>query len=253
MAGTLPAVRSGAVALYPIVRQSERKTGLIQFMDGSEQRWKQAAPLARFELAYSNINATDRSGIDAFVASQKGAFDSTWSFALSTTYQDLAFEDDSITWTEGPQLPGRYSGSIRFRQTITGNAAAAGSGTSYPTINGGVTTQYPFVSTQRYKTEKNTAVTGKQYAYAFFGGGLSGFPTRGLWAWTLNYPVITDSEVATLEAFFALQGGRVGSFSFTDPKNAAVYTKVRFDQDVFEVRAISPNVNSVVVKLAEFN
>lgn len=252
MPATLPTVRSGAVALYPVNRSAYRPVNVTTFMSGKEQRYKSASAYAGFQLDYSQINATDRTSLDNFVASTKGSFDSTWQFVLgSATYGSLAFETDSFDWTEAANFPGLYNASLRFRQTISSGAAAAGTGTSYPTFAGGITTQLPFIQNTRYLTAKNNLECGIQHAYAFYGAGLTGYPTRGLYGWTLNYSVFTDAEIVTLEAFFALQQGRLGTFSFTDPKDGTTYTKVRFDQDSLEIKYQSPNIAQVQVKLAE--
>lgn len=252
MPATLPTIRSGAIALYPLTRSALRPVRVIQFMNGKEQRFKVAAPYAGFGLTYSDITATDRTTLDAFIASTKGSFDNTWQFTLgSPTYGGLAFETDTFEWTESQNRPNFYNAQIRFRQTVSSGAASAGTGTSYPTFAGGITTQLPFVQSTRYLTAKNNLECGVQHAYAFYGAGLTGYPTRGLYGWTLNYSVFTDAELTTLEAFYALQNGRYGTFGFTDPKDAAVYTKVRFDNDSLEFKYTSPNVTTVTVKLVE--
>ena len=251
MPATLPTVRSGAVALYPVSRSALRPTKVTTFMNGKEQRFKVAAPYAAFQLEYTQIKASDRTALDNFIASTKGSFDSTWQFTLGTTYGNLGFETDSFDWEEAPNRPGLYNASLRFRQTISSGAAAAGTGTSYPTFAGGITTQLPFVQSTRYLTARNDLECGIRHAFAFYGSGLTGYPTRGLYGWTLNYSVFTDGEIGTLEGFYALQQGRLGTFSFTDPKDAAVYSKVRFDNDSLDFKHLSPNITSVVVKLVE--
>jgi hypothetical protein len=220
-------------------------------MNGKQQRFKAAAPYAKFALEYTLINSTDRTNLDNFIASNKGSFDSTWEFTLGTTYGNLGFETDEFSWEEAAKFPGRYNASLRFRQTISNGAAAAGTGTSYPTFAGGITTQLPFVQSTRYLTVRNDLECGIRHAFAFYGAGLTGYPTRGLYGWTLNYSVFTDAEIATLEGFFALRQGRLGTFSFTDPKDAAVYPKVGFDQDSLEFKYLSPNITQVQVKLVE--
>jgi hypothetical protein len=250
MPATLPTVRSGAVCLYPVNRSAFRPTKVTTFMSGREQRFKIAAPYAGFALEYSKIKLADRISLDNFIASTKGPFDSTWQFTmLGTTYGNLGFETDEFSWEES--TPGLYNASLRFRQTISSGAAAAGTGTSYPTFAGGITTQLPFVQNTRYLTARNDLECGIRRAYAFYGAGLTGYPTRGLYGWTLNYSVFTDSEIGTLEGFYALQQGRLGTFSFTDPKDAAVYGKVRFDNDSLEFKYLSPNITSVTVRLVE--
>lgn len=124
---------------------------------------------------------------------------------------------------------------------------------TYPTINGGVTTQRPFTRTRVHRTTVNTMSTGKRYTYGWRATGLTGLPTRPLFVWELNYPVITPAEVETLEDFFRARAGRLEAFDFTDPEDGTTYPNCRFGMDAMEIRYEGPNYCSTRVVIEEFH
>jgi hypothetical protein len=112
---SFPALRSGAVTMYGLQRETRFGTGVVQFCDDSEQRWKAHGALAAFTLEFRNIGGYDLANILEFFRSMKGAFDSTWDLTIdATTNSNLCFDQDEITWTE--TKPDRFSLSLRVRQ-----------------------------------------------------------------------------------------------------------------------------------------
>lgn len=250
MPATLPTVRGGAVALYPIVRTNQLPVQVQKMLNGTEQRFKRSAPLQSFELAYTGLPVADRDALKAFYASTKGAFDSTWSFTLDNTYTTCTFLDDAFSSTE--RQPTFYDVTLRFRQIVKGGTVA-GVGSSFPLTSTGATAQRPFTQIVQYRTVKNDIAAGMRYSYSFYGSGLVGFPARGLMRWKLEFPSIADADMATLEAFFVAMNGRWQTFSFTDPDSGTVYSKVRFDQDAFSYRYVAKNQSATTILLAETN
>jgi hypothetical protein len=254
MSGTLPTVHGTGAALYPVLRHNTLATGVQKFLNGSEQRFQRTATLADFQLQYTGLFASDRNALMTFYASQKGAFDSTWSFGLSfNTYTNMTFLDDSFTSVESAR-PNQYDVSFKFRQTA--NAAFAQSlhfpsNPTYPTLSTGATSQRPYSQIQRNRTTFNDNPTGKRYSYAWYAAGLTGFPTRGLYSWKLEYPAITDADMATLETFFVQMNGRYSTFSLKDPDSGVTYASVRFDQDAFSYKYVALNQASTTILLAE--
>ena len=49
--------------------------------------------------------------------------------------------------------------------------------------------------------------------------------------------LLDETEIQTLEAFFALQKGAAGTFEFEDPDSGVVYANCRFEQDQVEFEA----------------
>jgi phage-related protein len=67
----------------------------------------------------------------------------------------------------------------------------------------------------------------------FIDGSEQRFPGYGtpLLQWTIRLDLLDESELENLEQFFEEQGGREGSFSFTDPWDGTVYPSCSFASD----------------------
>jgi hypothetical protein len=282
MPGTLPTIRGGSAAIYPVQRDTLISTGVQRFLNASEQRFKKHAPLGQFQLVYKSLFAVDRDALKQFYADTKGSFDSTWSFTLVNTYATCTFLQDGFSSVEGK--PNLYDVTLRFRQVqnLTPAAATATSGSgnatglpsapggsrtdtlqqaaiqnaihpAFPRLSTGATSQRPYTQTVRYRTTLNDMPSGQRYSYAWYDAGLPGFPTRGLMAWKLEFPSVTDDDMAMLEAFFVQVNGRWRHFSFTDPEDGVTYQTVRFDQDSFTYRYLALNQASTTLQLVETN
>lgn len=248
---SLPTVRSGAKALYPIRRTNNFSTRVIQFQNGTEQRWKSRAPLNEFALQYTRINSTDRAALETFWASIKGSFDKTWDFTLSTTYGNCVMLDDKLVIKQTSPL--LWDVSFRFRQVAKSGAVTGAGGGTFPTLASGVITQLPYGRSRVGFVTGNDQDSGQRYAYTWYAGGLTGFPTRDLDAWEVGGPSLSDADADTLEAYFAQMNGRYGTFTFVDPDSASSFAKSRFGQDGFERVYVGPNQNSVSLRVEEFN
>ena len=69
--------------------------------------------------------------------------------------------------------------------------------------------------------------------FRFLDGSEQRFPGYGapLRRWVIRLDLLDEAELATLEQFFEDQGGRAGTFSFTDPLDGTVYASCSFDSD----------------------
>lgn len=267
---TLPTIRNGSAAIYPVQRSTLITTAVQRFINASEQRFKRHAPLGQFQLVYKGLFAVDRDALKAFFDLQPAeylALYGGWSFTLaSITYPKCVFIDDSFTSVESDR-PNLYDVTLRFRQTQTGGIAAFPAGPSFPVLSTGATAQRPYTQIVRYRTTKNDNPTGIRYAYAWYGNAaLTGFPPNlanrsggtdadvtGLMGWKLEFPSITDADMALLEAFFVAMNGRWQTFSFTDPDSGTTFSKVRFDQDSFVYNYTALNQASTTIQLVETN
>ena len=250
MAGTLPTVRGGVQALCPVTRRVEFLTDVAINLNGTEQRAKRRPALTRFVLPYTRISAAETAAMRTFFEAQKGTWDSTWSFTLgATAYAHLTFEDDTFTMREDPSWPGCYAFTLRARQTMNPGMAAGAAGAAFPTLSRGNTAMLPYQQMRRFAVTVNDNPMGPRYACAWV--GLTGFPAGALHAWELAYSVLTDADAATLEAHFRNQWGRWARFSLTDPDDAAVYPKCRYDSDSLEIVNNGPNQNSLTLKILE--
>jgi hypothetical protein len=254
MSGSLPFVRGTAQALYPVTRRVEFMTDVAMALNSTEQRFKKRPPLTRFVLPYSRITATDTASFRSFFNSQKGTFDSTWTFTLgTTTYIGMTFEDDTFTASQTWDSPIEYAFTLRARQTQNPGQTAGSSGGSYPTLANGTTTQFPYSRIDRFQVLLNDNPIGPRYSWTWFENGLTGFPTTGLRAWTLGYPLLSDADLITLETFYRSQWGCWGAFTFTDPDDHTVHSKCRFQDDVLQIVHNAPNQNALTLRIMETN
>ena len=98
---SFPNLKSGTPALHPAARGTVFNTRVVQFEDGSEQRWQGAPALKRWRLIYRGIDGYDVSLVREFFRSVKGRFDKTWDITVDAVlYEDMVFEDDTLAVTE---------------------------------------------------------------------------------------------------------------------------------------------------------
>lgn len=254
MAGTLPTVRGSAQALYPVQRSVSFLTDIAIGLNATEQRAKKRPPLTTFTLSYSRISAADTAAMKAFFESQKGSFDSTWSFTLgSTTYAHLALEDDVFLCREESANRLTYSFTLKARQTQNPGQTAGSAGAAFPTLGNGAKSQLPYSQMRRFAVLRNDNPIGPRYSWTWFAASLTGFPTRSLRGWELQYPALSDADLSTLETHFRNQWGRWSSFALTDPDDGTVYPKCRYDSDSLDITYLGPNQNAVTLRILETN
>lgn len=121
MANIFPNLASGAVSIrYPLAQTVQANTEVIQFVNGSERRWRNATKLQAFTLTYTDVNSYDLSTILEFFTTMKGRFvdDSlanTFSLTLgANTWNYCVFDQDDFTEIESKI--GRYSFQLKIRQ-----------------------------------------------------------------------------------------------------------------------------------------
>jgi len=225
MAGTLPTVRGGMQALCPVTRRVEFLTDIAIANNFTEQRSKGRPPLTRFVLPYTRVSATETAAFKAFMESQKGSFDSTWSFTLgTTTFTGLTSEDDTFTAREDAATPTLYSFTLRARQTKNAGQTAGSPGALFPTLASGASAQLPYTQVRRFAVLLNDNPTGMRYAYTWIAAGLTGYPGRSLRGWELQYPIVSDADLATREGHFRDNWGKWGTWTFVDPDASALLT-----------------------------
>ncbi len=319
MSGLLPLVRNSlASCLYPITRRVEFSTNIAMALNATEQRARRRPPLTRLLLPYTLINVTERNAIMAFIESQKGPFDSSWSVCIgkvtsggsasgggftidngtmadsdvgadivsstgtlvgritsmtgpdTATYSGAGSASGTVLWgyfvpyltmedmdfqaVESSPNPNLYAFSLKARQTKNPGCTAAASGGAFPTFSAGVSAQLPYTLIRRYSVLiSDNAISGTRYAWTWFGGGLSGFPTGSLHGWQLSFPMLPDVDLRLLEDHVRAQWGSYASFPFVDPETSTSYPHCRYSDDTFEVKHEQFNQNSVTVRIQEFN
>jgi hypothetical protein len=148
-------------------------------LNGTEERRKKRPPLTRFILPYTRINLADMTAMRNFHASQRGTFDTTWSFTLgSTTYSHLTFEDLTFNAQEDDLTRTTYSFTLHARQTQNSGQTAGSAGGTFAHLASGAVAEFPYTQINRSAVLVSDNVDcGMRYSYAWYGGGLSGFPT----------------------------------------------------------------------------
>jgi phage-related protein len=94
---------------------------------------------------------------------------------------------------------------------------------SFPALKTGAVAQYGSDRQKTFSTQ----------VYRFLDGSEQRFPAYGavLRRWVIRFDLLDESELVAMEQFFESQGGRAGSFSFTDPWDGTVYPSCRFESD----------------------
>lgn len=241
----MPASFPNVTLPMPLTRRIGAAGEVVEFLDGTEQRWVSGDVLNDFEVRFADVPAADFVALANFWATVKGAFDATWSFtdADGTTYPHMGFDQDELAAAENAK-PGRYSLTLKLRQTAKGAAYPGVYAAAYPALPNGCYTQLPYTATARWLTTRNDLASGARYAWSEYGSA------RGLWL--CSYPVLTLTELqGRLNCFLGAQGRRRG-FSFTDPNDGSVHVKCRFDQDVIEVVNVGAGQWSTSLRIAEY-
>jgi phage-related protein len=113
---------------------------------------------------------------------------------------------------------------------------------NFPALKTGVVAQYGSDRSRRFSTR----------VLRFLDGSEQRFPGYGtpLMQWVIRLELLDESELANLEQFFEDEGGRAGTFSFTDPWDGTVYVSCSFGSDslALEFQETARGKTQVVVK-----
>lgn len=243
MAGTFPTLSNGSIAMYPVTRRLSVPTRVVKFGADNEQRWRTAPILNGWDLTFNRLKLADRTTLETFFDTQKGAFDATWSFPFNgTSYTSMVFDQDEFTAVE--TFPNRYDINLRIKQVKKSGSYATGGAAVFPTLNNGIVTQRPFTASRAFRTIRNQMESGLQYARAE--------RNNPLLSWGVEFSAITSTELGTLMDFFASMLGSYRTFSFTDPQSGTAYANCRFAQDVFESRYVTKGQCATSLLIQQF-
>ena len=236
MAGTYPTLSTGEVIVYPARRTVAVPTQALKFVNGFRKTWVSGIPQDAWRTSYKGLTNADKTALWNFFEAQKGAFDTSWTFALdSVSYLKFAFASDELTFTETPEQPNRWSCDVAIRQVGSYGSFPSATAT-YPLLSSGALTQLPYRETQQWRTITRDMPAGQSYRWPQQQTSQTIFP--------LSYPAISPSEAETLRIFFLAMRGSHGTFSFIDP-NGTVHSAARFDQDQLEIGYVGPNHRSI--------
>lgn len=112
---------------------------------------------------------------------------------------------------------------------------------TYPTIHGGVITQFPYTENDDWIVAEASVPCGFSYTRPQHTSVLKRF--------IVSYPAIQSADLIIIEAFWNLMRGTWDEFSFTDDAGT-VWTKTRFDMATFSVQYVGPAQYSLEVHLS---
>lgn len=113
---TLPLLKTGRAAQYPLGRRTRQDIHTIQFVDGSEQRCATTQPLHEWTLKFHLIDEHELHEIEAFVTQQEGA---TGNFVFVDPATGTQYNNCSIAITPLQSTyhsPGRLSVVLSIRE-----------------------------------------------------------------------------------------------------------------------------------------
>jgi phage-related protein len=113
---------------------------------------------------------------------------------------------------------------------------------NFPALKTGVVAQYPSDRTKQFSTQVFRFLDGSEQRFRGFGTPLK--------RWLIRLELLDESELARVEDFFAEQGGRAGTFTFTDPWDGTVHENCSFESDTMTAgyQGKSDGAASLVVK-----
>ena len=93
----------------------------------------------------------------------------------------------------------------------------------FPILKTGAVIQYPAGKESSFSTQVIRFVDGSEQRFRDFGSSLR--------RWIIRYDQLDETEMASLRNFFRAQRGAAGTFSFTDPWDAAEYANCSLEGD----------------------
>jgi hypothetical protein len=242
----IPVIRGGLQSLYPVTATYHFDTLVAKSEDGSENRSARLpGALVKFALSWGELAKTDKDTLQSLVSTAKGRFDATASITfLGTTFTNLQLTSDTFEAVESSQI--QYDTKLTFVQRIAQDLSPGTMGQPFPTFNGCIS-QIPWTERKRFRTDVNTE-WGPVFPWAWYGSGLSNFPSDGLKGWRVGGDAISDTDIAALVAHFIANFGQYGDFSYTD-ENATAYTKTHYASDDLVITYQEPNRASCFVDL----
>lgn len=246
MSIALPAIRGASAAIYPFTQTISFDTLVTVWPDGTQQRSARRLGSVKFSVPYPALTQTQKNTLRTAVDSALGAYSTDITLAFGgTTYTGLSLDSDEFTGAENQTL--QYDCPLKLSQSIRQSLAPGTAGAAFPTLANGALSQLPYTQKKRFQTVTQSA-NGIKWTRAEFGGSLSGYPTGGLYSWTLDERRLTDTDLSTRIAHFVANAGRFKKFTFTD-EDATAYTKVHYAMDEMVINYAGPNDAAVRIDL----
>ena len=113
---TLPLLKSGQVAQYPLRRSLTQTVDTVAFLDGSEQRSAASRALHEWTIQFGLIDEQELNALEVFVEQQQGE---TGQFAFTDPVDGVQYSNCSLSievLSETFQAPGRVKTMIVIRE-----------------------------------------------------------------------------------------------------------------------------------------
>jgi hypothetical protein len=111
---TFPILKTSAVAQYPAVRYAQFRNQTVRFVDGTEQRYRDASgPLHRWKIQLSELDDGEVAAVEEFFAGNQGAFGS---FAFTDPWDGQVYQNCSVA---GDALDVRVLAEMRGSTMLT--------------------------------------------------------------------------------------------------------------------------------------
>ena len=99
---------------------------------------------------------------------------------------------------------------------------------NFPALKTGAVAQYGSDRSRQFSTQVLRFVDGSEQRFPGYG--------TPLLQWVIRLDMLDESELVNLEQFFEDEGGRAGSFVFTDPWDGTVYASCSFASDDLDLQ-----------------
>lgn len=96
---------------------------------------------------------------------------------------------------------------------------------AFPSLNSGAVAQYPLRRSTIFATHVTRFLDGTEQRFRMRPAARR--------RWIIRLDLLDETELASLEDFFADRKGRLESFTFTDPRDSAEYPDCGFESDTF--------------------
>lgn len=98
---------------------------------------------------------------------------------------------------------------------------------NFPVLKSGAVAQYPMTRALEYSTRILRFLDGTEQRFREH--------KRAIRRWVIRLELLDEGEMAAIEDFFLSEQGRLGSFSFTDPRDGTVYPDCSLESDAVEL------------------
>ncbi len=247
MAGGFPTLISGQTTQQGLTHKLEIRADIQQFRSGTEQRYAISGLLNSFGITLQDMRASEVTTLRSFWILQKGAYDPLWNIQLTDPalgterpYLYMAFDGDEFTVVE--TKPSRYSITLQAVQTVGESVTV--SPAAFPLLGTGAKWQLPSTSTLKFRTDRNDLEAGKRVSFYAW--------PEPLRRWPLEFPIITDEELAAYVGHYLGQGGPVNEFDFSDPDADETFEHCRYAVGGISITRRYPNCNRLSLTIEQY-